>query len=189
MKNSSRIKFGIVFILFGAFLIAEKQIPSFKEWVSVNTAYPLNIILAGIAIFILSIWSGITGCATIATLVAGVGGILYYQKLTGNNEPILWTLIPAFIGVGMIQSGLFGGVMREAKVGTQLIGFSTIVFVVCAVIFGRSQLLGGAYGLAIILIPLVSFQLGLCKKSTDLGAITLKPKPVRLGTRVALEPV
>ncbi|RJP48963.1 MAG: hypothetical protein C4583_13670 [Anaerolineaceae bacterium] len=154
MKGSSQIKFGIVLILFVAFLVAEKQFPAIREWVSTNTAYPLNIILVGIVIFVLSIWSGVTGCATIATLVAGVGGILYYQKVTGNSEPILWTLIPAFIGVGMIQSGLFSGVTQKAKVGTQLIGFSIMVFVICAVIFGRSQLLGGTYGLAIILIPL-----------------------------------
>ncbi len=154
MKNSSQIKIGIVLILFGIFLAVKEKFPAVGQWVNTNTTYPLNIILIAALIFIFSIWSGITGCASIATLVAGVGGILYYQKITGYNEPILWTLIPAFLGIGMIQSGLFGGDTTEAKTGTQFIGCGTVLFVVSAVIFGKLQLLGGVYGLAIILIPI-----------------------------------
>ena len=75
-----------------------------------------------------------------ACIVGGVGGLLYWQNLSGQWETwsYAWTLIPGFVGVGVILSGILSGQTAQSlRDGGRTIMVSLVLFVV----FG--SLLGG----------------------------------------------
>jgi hypothetical protein len=91
-----------------------------------------------------------------ASIIAGVGGILYYQNATGdwNSWSYMWTLFPGFVGVGTILAGLLGENTRQNLAhGLNLIVISAALFLIFGTFLGGLSLLG-EYGPAIILIAL-----------------------------------
>ena len=111
----------------------------------------------------LSIWlgkplllTGAPGMAIPASIIAGIGGILFYQNQTGDYSSwsYMWALIPGFVGVGTILAGLLGEqTRRNLSHGLNLIVISTVLFLVFATFFGGLSILGD-YGAAIVLILL-----------------------------------
>jgi hypothetical protein len=80
-----------------------------------------------------------------ACIVAGIGGILYYQNATNDwgSWAYMWSLIPGFVGVGTILSGLLGEDTRNnLRHGFNLMVTSVILFLVFATIFGGLEILG-----------------------------------------------
>jgi peptidoglycan/LPS O-acetylase OafA/YrhL len=91
-----------------------------------------------------------------AAIVAGIGGILYYQNANDDfaSWSYMWTLIPGFVGVGTILAGLLGEHTRSNLArGLNLIGISAVMFLVFATLFGGVGILG-PNGAAIALIVL-----------------------------------
>jgi hypothetical protein len=88
-----------------------------------------------------------------AVIVAGIGGILYYQKIANDytSWSFMWTLIPGFVGLGEILHGLLGRSNYKARNGVNLVITSVVMFIIFAAIFGRLSILG-PYGPAILLI-------------------------------------
>jgi hypothetical protein len=73
-----------------------------------------------------------------ACIVGGIGGILYYTNSTGNwgQWTFLWTLIPGFVGIGILLTTLLGGEERSGyREGLRLILISAILFIVFMMIF------------------------------------------------------
>jgi hypothetical protein len=88
--------------------------------------------------------------------VAGIGGILYYQNQTDDfgSWSYMWTLIPGFVGVGTILSGLLGDhTRRNLTHGLNLIVISAVLFLVFGTLLGGLSILGD-YGVAVLLILL-----------------------------------
>jgi hypothetical protein len=105
---------------------------------------------------LLGLFLGAPGLAVPAAIVAGIGGILFYQETTGEwgSWSYMWTLIPGFVGVGIFLQGLLVENMREnLKHGLNLVTVSAVLFVVFATFFGNLTLLGN-YGPALLLIGL-----------------------------------
>ena len=93
-----------------------------------------------------------------ACIVGGIGGILYWQEITGNWESwaYAWTLIPGFVGVGIVLSGLLGGDFRQsARGGGWLIMISLVLFAVFGSFFGGLGLLGPYWPVLLILLGLL----------------------------------
>jgi hypothetical protein len=91
-----------------------------------------------------------------ASIISGIGGILYYQNATGDfaSWSYMWTLIPGFVGVGTILAGLLGDhTRRNIGSGLRLLVTSAVMFLIFATFFGGLSILG-EYGLPIILILL-----------------------------------
>jgi hypothetical protein len=66
----------------------------------------------------------------------------------------MWTLIPGFVGVGTILTGLLGEHTRSnLEHGLNLVVISSVLFLVFGTFFGGLSILGD-YGMAIILILL-----------------------------------
>jgi len=66
-----------------------------------------------------------------ASIIAGIGAILYYQNSTGDWDSwaYAWALIPGFAGVGVILMGLFEGrFLHGLKEGLGAILFSLFMF-------------------------------------------------------------
>lgn len=153
MKNRSQLALGLILVLLGVWFIAQRQVPALGQWVGMYMAWPMNMVVIGAGIFLIGLLVGSPGMAVPAAVVSGIGGIFIYQNV--YNDPTswsyMWALIPGFVGVGSIVSGLLGSDRSQARSGLNLIVTSAVLFVIFAAIFGRLSILG-AYGPAVLLI-------------------------------------
>lgn len=97
------------------------------------------MLLIGGVIFILGLVLGQPGMYLPATIVAGLGGIFYYQDATGNfaSWSYMWALIPGFIGVGTMVAGLLGeNTAQNLKHGLNMMVIGAVLFLVFSSFFG-----------------------------------------------------
>ena len=155
-QNRTNLVLGILLILIGGWLVATRQIPALQDWIDNNFAWPMWTIGAGLLVLLIGLITGAPGMAVPASIIAGIGGILYYQNTTDDfgSWSYMWTLIPGFVGVGTILAGLLGENTRANLArGANLLVTSAVLFLVFATFFGGLNILG-EYGAAIILILL-----------------------------------
>jgi hypothetical protein len=155
---TNRIVLAIILILLGTWFVAVQQIPILKPFSNLNLAWPFYVIGAGTLLLVIGLLTGAPRMAIPASIVAGIGVILYYQNLTTPPDYLswefMWTLIPGFVGVGTILAGLLGdGFRYNVGHGLNLIVISAVLFLIFAAIFQRITILG-SYGVAALLILL-----------------------------------
>ena len=155
-QNRSSLILGILLILFGGWLVFTRQVPALQNWLENNFTWPMWTIGAGLLVLLIGLITGAPGMAIPASIIAGIGGILYYQNSTGDfgSWSYMWALIPGFVGVGTILAGLLGENTRANLVhGLNLLAISAVLFLVFGTFFGGLAILGD-YGAAILLILL-----------------------------------
>jgi hypothetical protein len=155
-QNRSTLFIGVLLILIGAWLVVSRQVPAVQEWLGDNFAWPMYTIGAGILLFVLGLITGAPGMSVPAAMVAGIGGILYYQYLTADygSWAYMWTLIPGFVGVGTILAGLLGEHTRHNLArGLNLLVVSAVMFLIFGALLGGLGILG-PNGPAFLLIAL-----------------------------------
>lgn len=155
MKRSHRSSLtgGLILILLGAWFLAVQFVPGLQDWFS----WPWIIIGIGALMLLGGLLGGVPDMAVPACIVGGIGGILYYQNATGDWDSwaYIWSLIPGFVGVGVILSGLFGGKVRKSlREGGNLILISLILFLVFGAFLGGPNLLGDYWPVLLILLGL-----------------------------------
>ncbi len=136
MENKSSIVLAAILIVVGAFLLVTRVFPVdfdiFKG--------PFIVMGVGVIFLVAAILTRNGALAIPGSIIGGIGGILYYQELTGNwsSWSYAWTLIPGFVGVGILLSGLIArDHARFDSGGLVLIALSAIGFLI----------FGGAFGL------------------------------------------
>ena len=155
-QNRTNLFLGVLLILIGIWLVVTRQVPAVQNWLDKNFAWPMWTIGAGLLVLLIGLLTGAPGMAVPASIIAGIGGILYYQNATNNfgSWSYMWTLIPGFVGVGTILAGLLGEhTRRNVAHGLNLIVISAVLFLVFATFFGGLSILGD-YGVAVVLILL-----------------------------------
>jgi hypothetical protein len=155
-QNRSTLILGLLLILLGAWMVVTRQVPSIREWLDANFLWPMWVIGAGGLILLIGLLNGSPGMAVPASIVAGIGGILYYQEFHHDYSSwsYMWTLIPGFVGVGSILAGLLGENTRRNLVhGLNQVFISAVLFLIFASFLGGLDILG-AYGAPAILILL-----------------------------------
>jgi hypothetical protein len=153
----SNLAVGLILILIGAWFLAIQVFPNLRVWFNVRFSWPLIIIGVGVLLLLIGLLAGEPGMAVPACIVGGIGGLLYYQNLTGNWESwaYAWTLIPGFVGAGVILSGLLGNrPKRSLGSGLNLIVISLVLFLVFAAFLGGPNVFGPFWPLLIILLGL-----------------------------------
>ena len=161
-QGRTQLALGVILILLGAWFLADKSVPAFHSLFSKYAEFPFSMFLIGGAILIIGLVLGQPGMAVPAAIVAGIGGIFYYQHVTNNYESwsYMWTLIPGFVGAGAILTGLLGdNTAHNLRRGLNMMVISAVLFLIFASFFGGLQLLGN-YGPAILLILLGLWVLG-----------------------------
>jgi hypothetical protein len=161
-RGRSQLALGVILILLGAWFLMDKTLPAFHALFSKYTEFPLIMLVIGAGILIVGLVLGQPSMAIPAAIVAGIGGIFYYQETTNNYESwsYMWALIPGFVGVGIVLAGLLGdNTAHNLKRGLNLMVISAVLFLVFASIFGGLDLLGN-FGPAILLILLGVWVLG-----------------------------
>ena len=154
-QRRSNIILGMLLILAGAWFLAEQFYPALRFWNALTWSWPWILIGAGGLLLLIGLLLGSTGMAVPAAILAGIGGILYYQNQTGDwgSWMFLWTLIPGFVGVGILLSDLLAGKLRQGvRNGGPLILISLILFAVFGASLGRLGLLLTYWPVLLILI-------------------------------------
>lgn len=160
--NRSQLALGVILVLIGVWFLLDQTVPAFSNFFEKYTEWPINLLLIGAGIFIVGLVLGAPGLAVPAAIVAGTGGIFYYQQATANYESwsYMWTLYPGFIGIGSVLAGLLGDhTAHNLKRGLNMMVFSAVLFLIFSAFLGGWDLLGN-YGPAILLILLGLWVLG-----------------------------
>ena len=155
-KRRSNFAAGFVLILIGAALLLGQFTPDLYEWLDPSQNWPMIIVGVGLLLLIMGLMIGVPVMAVPASIVAGIGGILYYQNVTNNWDSwsYAWALIPGFVGVGILFSGLLSGEYKQGlREGLNLIKISLL----CVAIFGS---LFGANDFKIQVWPIVLIVAG-----------------------------
>ena len=156
-RQRSNTILGLLLILAGAVFLVQKFYPELPIWDYFSFSWPWYVIGAGVLLFLLGLLVGAPGMAVPATIVAGIGALLLWQESTGNWESwaYVWTLIPGFVGLGIILEALLEGKFRSGlRAGGGLMVISAILFVIFASFLGGPALLGTYWPVLLILIGL-----------------------------------
>jgi len=172
-RQRSNTILGLLLILAGAVFLAQRFFADLPIWDYFAFSWPWFVIGAGVLLFLLGLLVGAPGMAVPAAIVAGIGGVLYWQNATGNWDSwaYAWTLIPGFVGVGIILEALMEGKFRAGlREGGSLIVISAILFVIFASFLGGPALLGTYWPVLLILIGLWLIIRGLLRRGRETGA-------------------
>ncbi len=147
---------GAILILVGAVLFAAQVLPDFMPDFWEIFSWPWIVIGIGLFLFILGAAVGEPGMAVPATIMCGLGGILAYQWYTGDWQSwsYIWTLIPGFVGIGIVLMSLLGG-DASLKDGTTLVFISFIMLAVFGSFFGAVGMAGKYWPVLLILLGVV----------------------------------
>jgi hypothetical protein len=139
-ERRSDLVFGIILLLIGAWFLASQYnlLPGLNEIINMQYQWPFIVIGVGVFLFLLGLLIRAPGMSVPASIVGGIGGILYWVNATGRwgDWSFLWTLIPGFVGIGIILSTLLGGNERGGyREGLRLILVSAILFIIFVMLF------------------------------------------------------
>lgn len=167
-RTRSGVAGGVLLILLGLLFLVYQLIPGQFEWLSGEHSWPLIIVGVGLFLLIFGLVVGAPGMSVPASIVAGIGLLLYWQNATGNWESwaYAWTLIPGFVGVGVLLNGLLGGAkLREAlDGGFWLILISLTMFAIFSAFFQGPNLFGPYLPVLLIVLGLILLVRSLFKR-------------------------
>ncbi|MCF6277592.1 MAG: hypothetical protein L3J16_02440 [Anaerolineales bacterium] len=121
---------GLILILIGMWFLAVQFVPALKDWA--DGSWPLSIIGLGIIFLLVSILNNKPGFSIPAFILGGIGGLLYYQNVTGDwgSWAYAWSLIPGFVGLGLLFFSLQTRERGTFKAGLILLFLSMVFFAV-----------------------------------------------------------
>jgi hypothetical protein len=159
-KNRTQLVLGILLILVAGWLIVSRANPALGRWIQLPPFdWPMWVILTGVTLLVIGLLVGAPGMAIPACIVAGIGGILYYQNTTGNwvSWEYLWTLIPGFVGIGSILAGLLGEDFKSSiRHGLNTLIVSAILFAIFGTFFNAWYI----FGVNSVYVPIALLFLG-----------------------------
>ena len=161
-SNRTQLVLGILLVVAGVIYFLAPQVPFLRALTQIEFQWPFYVIGAGLLILVIGLLTGAPSMAIPAAIVAGVGGILYYQNRTDDwaSWSFLWTLFPGFVGIGTLIVALLGEDTRSnLGRGLNLLVISAALFLIFAAIFQRLNFLGG-YGPAVLLVLLGLYIIG-----------------------------
>lgn len=138
-RNRSNLAAGLLLILVGGVFLVAQIAPGLFTWFQPELNWPLFVVGAGFVLLVIGLLANEPGMAVPACIVGGVGGLLYWQNLTKRWETwsYAWALIPGFVGVGVILSGILSGQTAQSfREGGRAILVSLVLFVVFGTIMG-----------------------------------------------------
>lgn len=166
-KNNSSLIGGIILILLGVSFFTIQLFPISFFWYDYFTGWPMVLVGIGFTLFVLGLLVGSPDMAVPASIVTGLGGIFLYQNAKNDwgSWSYIWSLIPGFVGFGLVISGLIkwqtGSEIRE---GLRLIFLSAVLFIVFGSFLGGLSLLGNYWPIILIILGVWLIVQNLIKK-------------------------
>ncbi len=162
------IAFALILIALGVYYLAIEISPAVRAFVYGRATWPYQILGLGALLGVIGLITFKPGLFVPAAIIGGVGGILYYCNLTGNWEAwsYLWTLIPGFVGVGLLLLGVFVGSRGTIFGGLWTLVSSAILFGIFGFAFGDDLSLARfVWPVGLILLGLMFFLMPLFKRT------------------------
>jgi hypothetical protein len=162
MRQKSSIVGGIILILLGLLFLASEIFPdlfSFWEW-------PFIIILIGLVFLLWAVIGGVGGLAIPGSILTGIGGILYYQNAFNAwyTWSYIWALIPGFVGVGIMLSGLIDRDFKDRFFGgLSLLVISALLFFAFGSFFGMAPDISKYWPALLVILGLISLTKALVR--------------------------
>lgn len=152
-KRRSNLAAGLALILIGGAFLAAQLFPDMFRWLDLKENWPLVVIGLGLLLLFIGLISGVPAMAVPATIIGGIGGLLYWQNATEmwDTWSYVWTLIPGFVGVGIILAGLLGGRPKQAfREGGRTILVSLVLFAIFGAFLGGGLFSGYLWPILLI---------------------------------------
>jgi hypothetical protein len=138
-RNRTQLVLGVILILVAGWIIATRINPDLARIIRLPAFdWPMWVVFAGAVLLVIGLLAGAPGMAVPACIVAGIGGILYYQNATNNWESwaYMWTLIPGFAGIGSILAAILGDDFKQnVREGLNSLIVSAVLFAVFGTFF------------------------------------------------------
>ncbi|MGC9523212.1 MAG: hypothetical protein ACP5HG_15180 [Anaerolineae bacterium] len=138
-RTRKTITSGIILILIGLGFLAVQLIPSLRSWADQEFTWPVSILFVALGLVVIGALTGTADMLVPASIVGGIGGILYLQNagiLTWESWAFLWTLIPGFVGIGVFLASLLKWDRKGIVDGLQSILVSAVLFLVFGSLMG-----------------------------------------------------
>ncbi len=156
-ETRSRLAAGVLLILLGVWFLIVRQVPALKAWSELSFTWPVIILVVAVGLLFLGLLVNAPGMAVPACIVGGIGGLLYYQYIHQDYSSwaYAWTLIPGFVGVGVILMGLLEWRVRPALAsGLWLILISAVMLAIFGSFLGGPVILRQYWPILLILFGL-----------------------------------
>jgi hypothetical protein len=164
---------GVMLVGLGMFFLLLQLVPGLGVLVRMDLLWPFIVIGVGMGLLGAAVFARTPPLAIPGSIVSGIGSLLLVQNLTGYWESwaFVWTLIPGFVGIGLILSGLLGQDPTHAlHSGVRLLAISAILFVVFGAFLGPFAL-GRFWPVLLILAGFVLVGRQLLTTQTRSGVI------------------
>ncbi|HET7012166.1 MAG TPA: hypothetical protein VFI11_15425 [Anaerolineales bacterium] len=168
-RTRSGLVAGILLVLVGLAFLAVQLVPGLEEALRLDFSWPLIVVAVGVGLLLMGLLTSAPGMAVPAFIVAGIGGILYWQNATGQwtSWSYAWALIPGFAGLGTIVAAILGeGGWRAASRGAEAILVSLVMFAVFGSLFGGWAIFGPFWPVLLIVLGLVMLIRAFVRRST-----------------------
>jgi hypothetical protein len=166
MRTRSSLAAAFVLIAIGAWFLLVELFPQVRDFAYSQGTWPLTIIGIGVFLAAIGLITWVPGLLVPASIVTGIGGLLYWQNATGNWESwaYAWALIPGFAGVGMLLNGLFSRERGTLAAGGWMIFVSLVMFAIFGSFLGGSELLSQYWPVLLILMGVLILAQGLFRR-------------------------
>lgn len=168
VRSRSNLAAGILLILVGLLFLSFQLAPSWWGWLNVEMSWPLIVVGVGAFLLVFGLLVGTPGMAVPACVVGGIGAILYWQNATGRWETwaYVWTLIPGFVGLGVILASVLGGGRLRDGLGSggTLLLTSMVLFAIFGSFLGGLDIFGPYWPVLLIGLGLLIFIRALLRK-------------------------
>jgi hypothetical protein len=157
-RRRSSVVVGLMLILLGVLLAVVRLVPGLQSWTDIECSWPLIIVGVGALLLVAGLLTSVPALAVPSCIVGGIGGLLYWQNATDAWESwaYVWTLIPGFVGAGILLSSLLGGEGHRAMgEGVKLILVSLAMFTIFGSFFGSVGLMGKYWPVLLIALGLL----------------------------------
>lgn len=160
-QRASSLAVGLVLIGLGFLFLLLQLVPGLSRFVRIDLFWPLIVVGVGAVLLVAAVVTRVPGLAIPGSIVGGIGCLLFFQNLTGywDSWAYAWTLLPGFVGVGIILNGLLSGEPASSlRAGATLVAISFGLFVIFAAFLGPFGFLARLWPLLLIVAGL--FLLG-----------------------------
>ncbi len=165
--SRGRVAGALVLIGLGVWFLAVQLSPVLRAWAFGGRTWPIQILAVAALFLLVGVVTLTPGWVIPASLLGGIGGLLYYQTLTGDWESwaYAWTLIPGFVGVGLLLFGLLRGLSRGPLTAAAcLLALSAVLFAVFSAFLGGPRGLGQWWPVVLIVLGVVFLAQSLARR-------------------------
>jgi hypothetical protein len=166
--NRGRIIWAVILIAAGLYLFALQFFPALQVFSINEDNWPLIMVGIGVVLLVAALLTWTPGLMIPACVVGGLGVLMFWQNSTDNwsSWAYAWTLIPGFVGVGIVLMNVMQGSLRQGLVaGGALIGFSALGFIIFGSFFGALGGLGQYWPVLLIVVGIIVLAQAFLKRA------------------------